>query len=202
MCVQVLCAAGRFSPAGVGVCAPCPSGTYAPAVGAEACVNCPSPNLYSPMASLSVAACQCPPGHSCIGSTPLACPEDSYSLPREGRCMVCPDGMRSPPGSDTCLPACPTVMLYDETYVACVLRNGDVRSSMCMRVFVSCRIRTFDIAVCACLGLGFTVLPSSPTRIRRLYYIIPSVAPWLLPWRLNRSCTSRSRKQNLQLLLV
>lgn len=109
---MVLCRLGYFSPAGASDCSPCPSGRFM-SPGGAACMLCPATLPYSFQASASEAACMCPPGHTCATtSTPLVCPEGTFSPAGSlgDTCQPCPPYTFSPRGSDTCMPACPTVL--------------------------------------------------------------------------------------------
>ena len=87
------CAAGYFSPSGVGVCSMCPLGTYSDGVQLGGCTFCPAGTYGTTRGGVGLSAA-CTP-----------CPVATYS-PIVGAmgvsaCTACPSGYSSPMGSDS-----------------------------------------------------------------------------------------------------
>ena len=111
----VVCAAGKYSPAGEAECFICPPGYYCPSkseyptacnintananVGSTvsgACTACPTGYTSPKGSSICVP---CPAGYECSSYPPTLCPIGKYSLEGESACSACQEGYMCDKGS-------------------------------------------------------------------------------------------------------
>eukprot|EP00033_Pygsuia_biforma_P003147 GCRY01003454.1.p1 GENE.GCRY01003454.1~~GCRY01003454.1.p1 ORF type:complete len:760 (+),score=76.75 GCRY01003454.1:177-2456(+) len=112
-----ICSQGHFALAGSSACRVCPDDTYASAPGTDSCTSCPEySRIREPNSSMhdSLSDCQCTEGYASsikedggMSCVPCAAGKMKGTAGNEGRCVNCPSGTWSNPGSAECLLECP-----------------------------------------------------------------------------------------------